>query len=286
MQPFADAFVDQLRQLGWLEGGNLAIEWRFAEGRDEHLAELAAQLVQLSPDLIFAPADAVVAIKGQTDNVPIVMAFVPDPLALGLAKTLARPGANVTGTTAGQSTMNIKSVELLKAVLPQLSRLAVLGDTTYFAYTLYVQDRAQTAHTLGILLQDVDMRGVDDVERAFAIAQAWGSEAVLLVTEPSFTAGVNVRVLELAAANRLPAMYQFPPNVIENAGLMAFGVNLITGYRQGAEYVDKILRGAIPAELPIEEPRQFDFVVNIKAARALGITFPPDAAAQVTQWVQ
>jgi putative ABC transport system substrate-binding protein len=286
-EPSAAAFLDQLRQFGWVDGQNLAIEWRIAEGRDEQLANLAADLVRQPVELIFAiGSEETLAAKHATSSLPIVMAFASDPVAEGLIESLGRPGSNVTGTETGSHTFAIKAIELLKSTLPPLTRLAVLADLSNVYYTSTITDRAQITQASGIQHLDLEVTSAEDVDRAFDSALAWSAEALLLMNEPSFTTGVDARVVDLAAHNRLPAMYTFNPAVTENGGLMAFGTDLLGGYRQGAEYVDKILRGANPADLPVEEPRQFSFIVNVKAAQALGITFPPDAAAQVTQWVQ
>jgi putative ABC transport system substrate-binding protein len=284
-QPYAAAFADQLRQLGWVDGDNLAIEWRYAEGHDELLLALAADLVHIPVDLLVAATAS--GFEDQLNSgVPIIGIAIGDPLRLGSAKSLARPGGNYTGTTSGGVTFNVKSMEMLKAVLPQLSRLVILGDPSYTPQRVFLQSRAETARALGIHLLNVDVQGVDDLDGAFATAMGWSAEALLLLTQPSFTSGVNTRVVDLAARHRLPAMYQFGPVVTENNGLMAYTADILGLYRQSAEYVDKVLHGTSPAELPIEEPRGWDFIVNIKAAQDLGLAFPPDAAAQVTQWVQ
>ncbi len=281
------AFVDQLRRLGWVEGENLAIEWRFAEGRNELLPELAADLVRVPVEVILAVStNAALAAKQQTSTIPIVFANVTDPVTSGLVESLARPGGNITGTAHGGDTPAIKQVELLKTVLPQLSRLAILEDQSYPARASLVAPAAQTAERLGIQILDLDVRGVEDVDGAFETAKAWSAEGLLLVPIPTFSAGVYARVVELLAQNHLPAMYGVDYVVTENRGLMAIGVNLPVAYRHVAEYVDKILRGASPADLPVEEPREWQFIVNVKAAQALGITFPPDAAVQVTRWFQ
>jgi putative tryptophan/tyrosine transport system substrate-binding protein len=287
LQPFADAFADQLRQLGWVEGENLAIEWRFAEGRAELLPELAAELVRLPVELIFAVAtNGALAAKQQTSTIPIVFVNPIDPVAAGLVGSLARPGGNITGTTYGGATIPIKSVELLKTVLPQLTRLAILEDQSYPPRASYIPPAVQTAGRLGIQVLDVDVRSVEDLDGAFEAAKAWSADALLILAINTYSAGVFPRLVELAAQNHLPAMYQGDYVVTENGGLMAFGVNFPAAYRHAAGYVDKILRGASPADLPVEEPREFDFIVNVKAAEELGITFPPDAAVQVTRWFQ
>jgi putative tryptophan/tyrosine transport system substrate-binding protein len=282
------AFVDQLRQHGWVQGENLAIEWRYAEGRDERLPELAADLVSLPVEVIYTVATSgTLAAKQQTSTIPIVFASVGDPVAAGLVGSLARPGGNITGTSNGGATVSIKSVELLKTVVPQLSRLAILEDESNPARGSLFPPAAQTAAGLGIQILDLDVRGVEDVDGAFETARTWSADGLLLVATANLTAAAQPRVAQLAARDRLPAMYEAGNDLaVAAGGLMAFGVNLPATYRQVAEYVDRILRGASPADLPVEEPREFDFIVNVKAAQALGITFSPDAAAQVTRWFQ
>jgi putative ABC transport system substrate-binding protein len=280
-------FVDQLRQMGWAEDDNLSIEWRFADGRDEVLPQLAADLVGLPAEVIFtASTNAAVAAKQQTSTISIVMIGATDPVAAGLVSSLGHPGGNVTGTTYGGATTGLKSVELFKTVLPRLSRLSILDDQSYPARGSMLPPVIQAASRLGVQTQDLDVRRVEDVDSAVEAARSWSADGLLIVTQPNFQAGVYARIAELTAQAQLPALFESSTPVAENGGLMGFGPDIPTEFRQGAEYVDKILRGASPADLPVEDPRQWDFVVNVKTAQALGITFPPDAAAQVTQWVQ
>jgi putative ABC transport system substrate-binding protein len=279
------AFRHRLNELGWVEGDNLAIEWRFAGGNSNLLPGLAADLLGLPVDLIVAlgTADALAA-KQQTDTVPIVFINVTDPLAAGLVRSLARPGANITGTTYGGATLGTKSVELFKMVLPQLARLSILGDSTFPAYAVQRNPAAQAAATLGIQTLDLDIRTtVEDVDNAFGRALAWHAEGLILLSWNGSTA-VVARVAELATTSRLPAM-GLDILSVQDGALMGFGPDVPATDHRGAEYADKILRGVNPADVPVEEPSQFDFAVNVKAAQALGITFSPDAAAQVTQWV-
>jgi putative ABC transport system substrate-binding protein len=290
LQPYADAFVNQLRQFGWVERDNLSIEWRFAEGRNELLPELAADLVRLPVEVILAAATvSVVSAHDQTSSIPIVMVNGPAPFRLAalrpeLYQSLARPAGNVTGTVGADS--EIKSVELLKTVLPRLSHLVYLDDSAAPNHSEFLAQVQQTSQTLGIQTLYQDVQTVEDVRAGFEAARMWSAEAILIYPRPSYSAGVNARVSELAAQAHLPVLYGVASAITDNGGLMSFGQNNLAAYRQGAEYVDKILRGASPSDLPVEEPRQFDFIVNIKAANDIGITFPPDAAAQVTEWVQ
>jgi putative ABC transport system substrate-binding protein len=282
-----DAFVDQLRQLGWTEGANLTIEWRFAEGRDELLPQLAADLVGVPVEVIFAlTTPCAVAARQQTSTIPIVMAFVTDPVTTGLVSNLGHPGGNVTGMTYAGGSWTGKSAELLKTVLPRLSRLAVLEDQSFLTRASLLSPLAAAAAQLGIQMLDLDVRRVEDVDGAFEAAKAWSAEGLIIISNPNFQAGVSGRVVTLAAQERLPACYLDSLPVTEEGGFMAYCPNHPAEFRLSAEYLDKILRGATPADLPVQDPRQFDFVVNVKSAEALGITFPPDAAVQVTQWVR
>jgi putative ABC transport system substrate-binding protein len=282
-----DAFREQLRQQGWVEGSNLTIEWRYAESRAELVPQLAADLVSLPVEIILAGGTAAaVAARQHTNTIPIVVAVVFDPVAQGLVTSLGHPGGNVTGITDGGAAANIKSVELLKAVLPQLSRLTILEDQSFPARALELPPITQTAARLGVQTQDLDVRRVEDVEGALEAARTWGSEALHIYSNASFNVGIYASIAELAAQEHLPSCFTDLIPASKYGGLMGFNADQAAEFRLAAEYVDKILRGGQPADLPVVEPRQYDFVVNVKTAQDLGITFPPDAAAQVTQWIQ
>jgi putative ABC transport system substrate-binding protein len=286
-QSFTEAFVDRLHQLGWSDGENLAIEWRFAEGHDTLIPDLAAQLVSLPVEiLVAAGAASALPAHQQTTTIPIVLVSVGDLAVSELVQNLAHPTGNVTGVGNGTTTYTTKSAELLKTVLPQLSRIALFGDPTVPAYTSAALPTADAARTLGLDVQILDVDTVDDVDKAFAVMPAGGVDALLVTAAGPYFGAVYGRISELAADNHLPAMFQSRIAVTESGGLMSFNEDIVASYRLVAEYVDKILRGATPADLPTQEPREWQFIVNVKAAQALGITFPPDAAAQVTQWFQ
>jgi putative ABC transport system substrate-binding protein len=286
-QTSTNAFADQLHQLGWRDGENLAIEWRFAEGHAELVSQLPADLVQLPVEvLVAAGAAAALPAYQQTTSIPIILAGVGDPTVSDLVKNLARPVGNVTGTAIGSGTLSIKSVELLRTILPQLSRLGVIGDPTVPAYESITLPTAQAAQTQGLLTQVLDVSKVEDVDAAFETARAWNAHALVIAGGAPYFGAISARIGELAVEHHLPTMFQDLEAVTESGGLMAFSPDRPTEWRQAADYVDKILRGARPSDLPVQEPRQWDFLVNVKAARDLGIAFPPDAAAQVTRWVQ
>jgi putative ABC transport system substrate-binding protein len=283
-----DYTVEQLRQLGWVEGENLAVEWRYADGRLELLPELAAELVRLPVDLIIAAATApTLAAMQQTTTIPVVFEWAIDPLGGGLVNNLSHPGGNVTGVTYGGATIGIKSVELLKAVLPHMGQLAIVGDHNSPNYTTaFLQPATDAAHKLGVEVIDLDVHSTEDVDRAFEVANAWRADTLYLTPLPNFQAGVNDRVAELAARSHLAAMLGSTVPLHQEGLLMGYGANTLAAAKRCAALVDRILRGANAGDLPVEDPQEFDLVVYVKTAQALGITFPPDAAAQVTQWVQ
>jgi putative ABC transport system substrate-binding protein len=279
-------FVDQLRQFGWVDGQNLSIEWRLPEGHDELLPDLASDLVRLPVEIIATfTSDATLAAIEQTTTIPIVFIGVPDPLGFGVVQ--AHNGGNVTGASFGGDTMSIKSVELLKTVVPYLSRLVILGDHANIDETGLLGSARGAAETIAIQVQHIDVRSLEDVDRALQMTTMWRAEGLVVLESPTFTAGMNACVTDFAARERVPTMYMVAPTAVTDfGGLIAFSADPSEMNRQGAEQVDKILRGAKPADLPVQAPRQFEFMVNVKAAQDLGITFPPDVADQVTQWVQ
>jgi putative ABC transport system substrate-binding protein len=285
-QPWIDAFLDQLRQHGWVEGENITIEWRFADGRNEQLPSLAAGLVSVGVEVLAVVGIDALPARQQTSTIPIVMINISDPVGEGLVQSLVRPGGNATGISLGLDAMAVKGVELLKTVVPRLARVMILADPRNPNRGQFPSTAKQTAANLGLDSRSLDVQTVQDVDSAFQIMQAWNADGFILDGIGTYIPDVNVRVVELAAEQRVPAMFQTAIVVMDNGGLMAYASNFRSTYRLGADYVDKILRGALPADLPVVGPRQFDFIVNTKTARELGITFPPDAAAQVTQWVQ
>jgi putative tryptophan/tyrosine transport system substrate-binding protein len=283
--PMVEAFEQRLHELGWMEGQNLAIEYRWAEGKLEQLPDLAADLVRLPVDVIVASTGtAARAAKLATGSIPIVFAGAGDALAQGLVASLARPGGNVTGVTYMSTELTRKRLELLQEAVPGLSRVAVLcGPTVSWpsdplkdvAHDVQWREMASAAHALGVHLQSLEVRGPDDLEGAFAAATRDRAEALVVLD----CAPLNVRrvfqgIIDLAALHRLPAMYNLRSRV-EAGGLMAYGPNLREQSRHAAALVDKILRGAKPADLPVEQPMAFELVINLRTAEALGLTLPP-----------
>jgi putative tryptophan/tyrosine transport system substrate-binding protein len=282
-----DAFLDELRTLGWSDGHNLLIEWREANGRQESYPALAAELVHLPLELIVANSSGTLeATRAATVRIPIVIASVLyDPVQSGHATSLARPGGNVTGVIS-LAELAGKRVELLKLVVPHLSRLGMLRPEPADASVL--STRAETESAARVLgVETVDLAISDKsqaLEAAFNQAAALGIDG--LIANPGVTIQRQPeRVAELTLNGRLPGVFNQRPYVAAG-GLMSYGINSPVQYRRTASYVDRILRGAHPSELPIEQPTTFEFAANLKTAQLLGLTFPPDVAAQVTEWLQ
>jgi putative tryptophan/tyrosine transport system substrate-binding protein len=277
-----DAFRDGLAALGYAEGQNVAIERRYTDGSDAQLREAATDLVRHEVDVLVVRGTAgVLAAKGATNTTPIVFANAGDPVASGLVASLARPGGNATGLSNIVPQLSGKRLELLGRVVPGLQRVAFLWDPRSSASSVSEMQAASTV--LGLRLQVLEIRDAADLEVAFAAADAEQADALMVGGGSSSRNGA--RIVSLAASRRLPAMYQWAQAVHEG-GLMSYGVNELDAFRRAATYVDKILKGAQSAELPIEQPMRFDFIVNLKTAQALGITFPNEIMLQVTEVVQ
>ena len=272
--PVLEAFLSGLRQLGWIEGQNLVIEYRWAEGRVERLPGLAAELVRANVDVIVAPAgSAVLAAKNATTIIPIVMIFPTDPVQLRFVASLAHPGGNITGTTltAGPEIFG-KQVQILKEAVPQASRVAILSNPADPESADQVAEVEAAARSLGMRPQRIVARGPEEFDTAFASMGREHADALLVMGGSTFLVH-RTRVAELAARTRLPAMYSYRENV-EAGGLMAYAVNMADFVGRAAIYVDKIFRGAKPSDLPIERPTKFELVINLKAAGAVGLTIP------------
>jgi putative ABC transport system substrate-binding protein len=280
------AFLRTLRGLGWIEGQNLIIEYRWAEGNVDRLPGLAAELVERKVDVIVAPAgSAALAAKNATSSIPIVMIFAPDPVETGLVASLRRPGGNITGTTftPGPEIFG-KQLQILKEAVPHASRVAVLSNPADASFALQVRQVEATARSLGIRLQHVDARGPEEFASAFAAMERERADALLVTGTSTFLAH-RTRLAELAVKGRLPSMYSFRESV-EAGGLMAYAVNMADFVGRSAMYVDKILKGAKPADLPIEQPTKFELIINLKVAKALGITVPQALVARADEVIQ
>ena len=280
------AFLRKLRELGWVEGQNLTIEYRWAEGNVERLPDLAAELVRRKVDVIVAPAgSAALAAKNATSSIPIVMIFPSDPVEMGLVASLSRPGGNITGTTLtpGPEIFG-KQLQILKETIPHASRVAILSNPADASFATQVREVEATARSLRIRLQHVEARGPEEFDSAFAAMAQERAEALLVAGTSTFLAH-RARLAELAVKGRLPTMYSFRENV-EAGGLMAYAVNMTDFIGHAAVYVDKILKGAKPADLPIEQPTKFELVINLKTAKALGITIPQSLLLRADELIQ
>ena len=269
-----EAFRQGLRDLGYVEGQNLTIESRFAEGQLERLPELAAELVRLPVDILVTAGENAARVAQQaTHTIPIVLAAGQDPVGLGLVASLARPGGNLTGLSLMSAELEGKRLELLKEAVPTAARVGVLLNPASITAVQQWRETERAAQTLGVQLHALEVRQADELERAFATATSVGAGA--LIVWRSFLSGTHrTRVLQLAAQRRLPVMSDLRA-FVEDGGLMSYGPSLPDLFRRVATYVDKILKGAKPGDLPIERPTKFELVLNRKTAQALGITFPP-----------
>ena len=271
--PNVDAFLQALRERGWVEGQNIVVERRYSDGRAERLPHLAAELIRLNVEVIVTwGTPAAKAAKGATSKIPIVMAAATDPVKTGLVASLARPGGNVTGVTSGGGELSGKSLELLKELAPAVTRVAVLWNPENPGNApLFTQTQA-AARALGLRLQSLEVRASGELESAFAAMIKERPGALLVLHELVFF-NQRKRIVDLAAQQRVPAMYE-RREYVDVGGLMSYGVNFRDNFRRAATYVDKILKGAKPADLPVEDPTRFELVINLNTAKALGLTIP------------
>jgi putative ABC transport system substrate-binding protein len=280
-----EAFRQGLRELGYVEGKNVAIEYRYAEGNFDRLPALAAELVRLNVNVIVTGGPtAIPAAKAATTVIPIVMAFDTDPVGSGFAASLAKPGGNITGLSTLAPELSAKQIELLKEIVPKLARVAVLGTASRpgSAHALREVENAAKALKVQVQFQDVvDPKGID---AAFLAARKGSADAVLVLGSPLFNAN-RMELTELASKSRYPVIYD-RAEFVEAGGLMTYSVSLADLARRAATYVDKILKGAKPGDLPIEQPTKFDLVVNMKTAKALGIKIPNSVLAQATKVIE
>jgi putative tryptophan/tyrosine transport system substrate-binding protein len=265
------AFVQRLRDLGWIEGRTVAIEYRWAEGRNERYAEIAAEFVRRKVDVIVAIGSAVVAAKEATSVIPIVFPVAADPVGSGLVASLARPGGNVTGLSVQFTDLAGKQVELLREVVPGLRRLAIMVNVDDPGAVLDMREVQATARTLGLDVVKLEIRVAEDIAPAFEALK--GRADALYVCGDALVNTNRIRINTLAVGARLPTMHSFR-EYVEAGGLMSYGPNFPDLFRRAAEFVDKILRGAKPADIPVEQPTKFDLVINLTTTKALGLTIP------------
>ena len=278
-----EVFRQEMSKLGWVEGKNLTIEYRFGEGKRDNLPELAADLVRLKVNLIVTAGDpAASAAKKATTSTPIVMASASDPIGFGLVASLARPGENVTGLSGLGTELNSKRLELLKDAMPKLARVGLLRG---LSTSPVLKEIRPAAVALRLKLEEIEVQGgPTGLEDAFLIAKQKRVDAIMPATGTRFFAE-RKRIVELATKHRLPAIY-FQREFVEDGGLMSYGADYEDLFRKAAHYVDKILKGAKPADLPVQQATKFEFVINLKAAKQIGLTIPPDVLARANQVVK
>ena len=281
----AEAFRQGLRELGYVEGKNIVIEWRSAEGKADRLPALAAELVRLKVDVIVSPGPGPTrAAKQATNTIPIVMAFDDDPVGSGFAASLARPGGNITGLSTLASEISGKQLELLREIVPKLSRVAVLGNASQPGHPQALKEINVAADAFRVQVQYLEVRGPKDVETAFRAASKERADAALVLGSPIFISQ-RKQLADLAAKSRLPAIYN-RPEYVEDGGLVFYGVSYTDLFRRAATYVDKILKGAKPGDIPIEQPKKFEFIINLKAAKQIGLTIPPNVLARADRVIR
>jgi putative ABC transport system substrate-binding protein len=280
-----EAFRQGLRELGYVEGKNIFIEWRFAEGKSDRLASLAAELVRLKVDVIVAEAPTSTrSAKQATVTIPIVMMFDDDPVGSGFVASLARPGGNITGLSTLSPEISGKQLEILKEIVPKLSRVGVLGDVTRPGIPQELREINVAADAFRVQVQYLEVRGSKDIEIAFRAAIKERVDAVLVLGSPVLTSE-RKQVVELAVKSRLPAIYA-REEPVEDGGLMSYGVSIADLSRRTATYVDEILKGAKPGDLAVEQPKNFELIINLKAAKQIGLTIPSNVLARADKVIK
>jgi putative ABC transport system substrate-binding protein len=282
-RPWTAAFVQRLRELGWSEGRNLAIEYRWADARSERYTEIAAEFVRLKVDVIVTGGNAAVAAKQASSAVPMVFVLVGDPVGTGLVASLAHPAGNVTGLSNQQTDLSGKRLELLREVVPGLRRLAILANVGAPFAVLEVAEAHAAAVTLGLEVAPLEIRRAEDIASAFETIK--GRADALYVVGDALVFTNRLRINTFALAARLPTMH-VDRALVEAAGLMSYGPNFSDFFRRAADYVDKILRGAKPGDIPVEQPTKFDLVVNLITAKALGLDVPPTLLARADEVIE
>jgi putative tryptophan/tyrosine transport system substrate-binding protein len=280
-----EAFRQGLRELGYVEGKNIVIEYRYAEGKLDRLPALAAELVGLKVDIIVMGGPAATrSAKQATATIPIVMAYDDDPVGSGFVASLARPGGNITGLSTLAPEISGKQLELLREIVPKLSRVAVLGNAIQPGNPQALREINLAADAFGVQLQYLEVGGPKDIDTVFRAASKGRADAVLVLGNPTLFSQRR-QLAELAVKSRLPTIYN-RPEYVEDGGLVFYGVSYTDLYRRAATYVDKILKGAKPADLPIEQPKKFEFIINLKAAKQIGLTIPPNVLARADKVIK
>jgi putative ABC transport system substrate-binding protein len=278
------AFLERLHELGWFEGRTLAIEYRWAEGRNEHLIEIATEFVRLKVDVIVTySTPAVIAVKQATSVIPIIFAGAADPVGTGLVASLARPGGNITGVSLQTTDIAGKRLELLRELVPGLRRVAVMANVGNPNSVIETSEVQAAGHTLGIEMAALEIRREEDISPAFDAIKT-RADALYVVLDPMMNAH-RVRINILAVGARLPTMVPFR-SFVEAGGLMSYAPSQLYVFRRSADYVDKILRRAKPADIPVEQPTKFDLIINLTTAKALGLTVPPTLLATADEVIE
>ena len=279
------AFREGLRELGYVEGKNIVIEWRYAEEKLDRLNELAADLVRLKVEVIVSAAPTVTRpLKDATKTIPIVMAFDDDPVGNGFVASLARPAGNITGLSNLSPEISGKQLELLKEIVPRLARVAVFGTSIRPGNAQSLKEIELAAAAFGMKVQSLDIQNSKDIETAFRAASKGRAESVLVFGGPVFNSH-RKQLADLAVKSRLPAIYP-RPEFVEVGGLMTYGPSINDQYRRAATYVDKILKGAKPADLPVEQPKKFELIISLKAAEQIGLTIPPNVLVRADRVIK
>jgi putative ABC transport system substrate-binding protein len=281
-----EAFKQGLHEHGYVEGKNTVLELRFGEGKAEQFPILAAELVRLKVDVIVALTNPVIdAVRQATQTIPIIMPAASDPVGAGFVASLARPGGNITGLTGYSPELNGKRLEILKEAFPKLSRVALLLSPNFPGSTLDLKETESAARALGLRMQPLEVRDDSDIDRSFKAMIKERADALTMFPGHPVLFVNRKKIVELAANHRLPTMYSLI-EFVEAGGLMFYGPDLLVGYRRAADYVDKILKGAKPAELPVEQPTKFDLVINLKTANQIGLTIPPNVLARADRVIK
>jgi len=282
-RPWIDAFVGRLRELGWIDGRTIAFEYRWFEGRPERNTEIAAEFIRLKVDVIVTNATAVPTLKQATAIIPIVFPLGPDPIGGGLVASLAQPGGNVTGLSIQAADLAGKRIELLREVVPRLRRLAIMGNVGFAEAVLEMGEAQAAARTLGLEVAPLEIRRAEDITPAFEVPKAQAD--ALYVAQDALVAANRTRILTLALRAGLPTIFG-TRDFVQAGALVSYGPNFPDQFRRAAELADKILRGAKPGDIPVEQPTKFDLVINLITAKALGIEVPPMLLARADEVVE
>jgi putative ABC transport system substrate-binding protein len=282
-RPWTDAFVERLRELGWIEGRTIAIEYRWSEGRPERAVEIAAEFVRLKVDVIVTNAISVSTLKQATAVIPIVFALGPDPVGSGLVTNLAHPGGNVTGMSNQAADLASKRLELLREIVPGLRRLAIIGNAGFDQAVLEMGNAESAARTLGLEVAPLKIRRAEEIVPAFEALKAQAD--ALYVVLDGLVGANSTRIITLALGARLPTIFS-TRHFVQAGGLMSYGPNFSDLFRRVADLVDKILRGTKPGDIPVEQPTKFELVVNLTTAKALGLTIPESFLARADELIE